>query len=125
MPGFTAVTEAGIHAGLYDSVRKSDVNATDTELQDHAWSEALKYTAAPAELKMVMQQLGESFPAPEVGFDLRNGQSEVLGELEWAWHEQKVGWVADLTPDFSVDGWIIFTASELDKLVQRLNKLHA
>lgn len=125
MPGFTAITASGIHAGLYDSVRKSDIHATDTELQDHAWSEALKYTAAPAELEMVMQQLAENFPAPEVGYDLRNDQSEVIGELEWAWHEQKVGWVSDLTPDLSADGWIIFTASELDKLVQRLNELNA
>ncbi|MEE2749304.1 MAG: DEAD/DEAH box helicase [Pseudomonadota bacterium] len=123
IPGFAVASSTGVYAGVYDNLSKTEVSSVDVaaEVDDAGWREALEYTAAPDELERVMHTLPANFTAPEVGIDLRNAQDEVIGELEWAWADLKVGWVVDTECDFVSGDWKVFTIAELDKLIECLN----
>ncbi|WP_444934144.1 DEAD/DEAH box helicase [Microbulbifer sp. JTAC008] len=90
---------------------------------DDSWNEVLELTIYPKEAEVLAQQ---GIIAPETGIDWKNAEGEVLGQLEWAWHEAKIAFVDEdenFASMLATNGWRTITAlekSDLEKLTKWL-----
>ena len=126
--GFVAVSKTGLDGHWYvglphekaDNVAMGSVsngNRASGQEMDEEWNE-IRDCLFDEEIRNLVDSLeAEGIPAPdEVGYELADDSGEVVAEIELAWVDQKIGYMAEEQQvdraQVERDGWKICTTAE-------------
>ena len=95
LPHFLPASRSGIEAVAYAPVLEID-NSQEDESLGEGWEQAVEQTLHSETLAAFAKSLGGYVvPPPHCGLDILDGEA-VVGMLEWAWPEQKIGFADDV-----------------------------
>ena len=117
VPEYCMVTSQGVSRGLYGAtfgVRRTGI-LMDEDQAD--WKELTELSNFGEE---VLACKDAGLPVPEVGVDISDANGEIVGNLELAWADPKVGILVDDSVHFESKldelGWTVFRDLSADNL---------
>ena len=125
LDGFIGVSQKGIDDSAYTQLIISAGTAEDTTADDPAasgeWDEVMEMTAYSDEVvhKLINYAKENSLPIPEIGYEVTGSDDRVLGEIETAWTDRKIGYITeeyqDIAETLKTMGWTL--VSSVDEIV--------
>ena len=125
LDGFIGVSQKGIDDSAYTQLIISAGTAEGTTSAEPAasgeWDEVMEMTAYSDEVvhELINYAKENSLPIPEIGYEVTGSDDRVLGEIETAWTDRKIGYITeeyqDIAETLKTMGWTL--VSSVDELV--------
>ena len=125
LTGFLCVSKNGLEDSVYSPLTLPAMNQVNTVVSDSGeWNEVMEMIAySDSDAHEVIQfAIDHHFSIPEIGYELTDDNNRVIGEIEIAWIDKKIGYVTeeyqDIVDSLTKRGWtIIGSAEELQILI--------
>ena len=122
LDGFICVSKKGLDESAYSQLIITTDVIADSAMYAHSslgeWQEILDmitYSDDTAK-ELIDYAIKDNLPLPEIGYEVVDDNDRVIGEIEIAWTDKKIGYITDSYQDIKEEittmGWTVVSSVE-------------